>query len=151
MSAFQPIAAFQPAAASTAAAPSLFDLTERLETSLRSRHTGTTWLAEVEAKLHAYRACLHRHVLAAEGETGWLAELRDDAPRVDTLARRARRDFSGLDELAAAAMSAVRQGAEANLRDVRHDLRRLVETTRHHRGRCAQLVHEALMVDIGAG
>ena len=131
-------------------APSLFECNDRLEQSLRSRHGGDTWLAEVEAKLHAYRACLHRHVVAAEGDHGWIADLRDDQPRIEPLARRARADFAQLDALVLAAIATLRHPSRA-ARRVRHDLRQLVELTRSHRGRCARLVHEALAVDLGVG
>jgi hypothetical protein len=131
-------------------APSLFDLTERLERSLRSRHRGHTWSAEIEAKVHAYRACLQHHIAAADGEAGWISDLRDDAPRIEPLARRARIEFARLDEAAPAVLDTLRR-ADGHTRDVRHDLRQLIELTRRHRARCARLVHEALAVDIGEG
>lgn len=130
--------------------PSLFECNERLEQSLRSRHGGDTWFAEVEAKLHAYRACLHRHVMAAEGDQGWIADLREDEPRIEPLARRARADFTRLDALVLAVMATLRHPNRA-ARGVRHDLRQLVELTRRHRGRCARLVHEAFVIDLGVG
>ncbi len=131
-------------------APSLFDLTERLERSLRSRHTGQTWFSEVEAKMHAYRACLQHHVAAADGEFGWISDLRGDAPRIEPLARRARHEFRRLDDTALAVMASLRRPGRRS-REVRHDLRQLIESTRRHRARCARLVHEALAVDIGVG
>jgi hypothetical protein len=131
-------------------APSLFDLTERLERSLRSRHTGHTWFAEVEAKMHAYRACLQHHIAAADGEFGWISDLRHDAPRIEPLARRARVDFARLDDMAMGVMASL-QRTSRHGREVRHDLRQLIELTRRHRARCARLVHEALAVDIGVG
>jgi hypothetical protein len=131
-------------------APSLFDFTERLERSFRSRHSGHTWFAEVEAKMHAYRACLQHHVVAADGETGWISDLRDDSPRIEPLARRARGEFAQLDVRALAVMSTLRR-PNRQMREVRHELRQLIELTRQHRARCARLVHEALAVDIGAG
>ena len=139
----------QPAGASQDA-PSLFDLTERLERSLRSRHTGHTWFSEVEAKMHAYRACLQHHVVAADGEYGWISDLRDGSPRIEPLARRARDEFRRLDDAALGVMTSLR-GPSRRARDVRHDLRQLIELTRRHRARCARLVHEALAVDIGVG
>lgn len=128
--------------------PSLFDLTERLEHSLRSRHVGRAWLSEVEAKLHAYRACLQRHVIAAEGDRGWIAALRNDDPRMEPLARRARGDFARLDRQVLTAMATVRQPTR-QAPDIRHDVRDLIELTRHHRARCARLVHEAFVLDLG--
>ena len=128
--------------------PSLFDCNEHLDRSLRSRHLGDRWFAEVEAKLHAYRACLQRHVRAAEGERGWIASLRDAEPRVEPLARRARADFGTLDEQVLATMAALRTPWRDE-RDLRHRLRRLVDATRRHRSRCAQLVHEACSIDLG--
>ena len=132
------------------ATPSLFDCNERLAQALRSRHVGDHWIAEVEAKLHAYRACLQRHVLAADGERGWIAELRGDEPRIEPLARRARADFAQLDTQVAAAMASLRRPTSMP-REVRHDLRQLVELTRRHRARCARLVHEAFVIDLGVG
>lgn len=128
--------------------PSLFDSGERLDRSLRSRHLGERWFAEVEAKLHAYRACLQRHVRAADGDAGWITGLAVDEPRVGPLARRARADFAALDEQVLAALAAVRV-VWRDEREVRHRLRRLVDATRRHRSRCAQLVHEAMGVDLG--
>ena len=130
--------------------PSLFDYNERLAGSLHSNHADDVWRAEVEAKLHMYRACLLRHVRAADGERGWIADLRGDAPRVEPLARRARADFARLDAHVLSVMASLRHPARA-MSDVRHDLRRLIELTRRHRGRCARLVHEAWGIDLGVG
>lgn len=128
--------------------PSLFDSSEQLDRSLRSRHLGERWFAEVEAKLHAYRACLQRHVRAADGDHGWIGSLADEEPRVGPLARRARADFGALDEQLRWTLAAVR-APWRDERDVRHRLRRLVDATRRHRSRCSQLVYEATSVDLG--
>lgn len=128
--------------------PSLFECNEQLDRSLWSRHLGERWFAEVESKLHAYRACLQRHVRAADGDRGWIGSLADEEPRVEPLARRARADFGTLDEQLRWTLAAVR-APWRDEREVRHRLRRLVEATRRHRTRCAQLVHETVSVDLG--
>jgi hypothetical protein len=130
--------------------PSLFDCAERLDKALRSRRVGAPWLAEVEAKLHAYRACLRQHVIAADGERGWISELRHEAPRVESLARRTRADFAELQADVVRVIANLTMASPAT-RQVRHDIRRLVDETRRHRARCARLVHEALSVDLGVG
>jgi hypothetical protein len=132
----------------TTTMPSLFDLTDPLEHSLRSRHRGEAWFGEVEAKLHSFRASLQRHLLAAGGEDGWVAELRADEPRLDLLARRVREEITLLDHLVTTTLASLRSPGRM-ARDVRQDLHRLVETTRRHRARCQRLVHEALVVDLG--
>jgi hypothetical protein len=129
---------------------SLFELNERLDRSLRSHHVDHNWYAEVLAKLHAYRACLQRHVHAADGERGWIADLREDSPRIEPLARRMRADFARLDDLVIAALTSVR-APQRSRGDVRHAIRSLVDTTRRHRSRCSSLMHEALAVDLGVG
>jgi len=136
------------AAAAHGHGPSLFDCNEHLDRSLRSRHLGERWFAEVEAKLHAYRACMQRHVRAAEGDRGWIASLRDAEPRVEPLARRTRADFGALDEQVLATMAALRTPWRDE-RELRHRVRRLVDATRRHRSRCAQLVYETCHVDLG--
>jgi hypothetical protein len=130
--------------------PSLFELDEPLERSLRSRHRGDAWLGEVEAKLHAFRAGLHRHVVGAEGEHGWFTELRDGEPRVEPIVRRARADVAQLDHLVTTLLAGLRHPGRAT-REIRHDLLCLVRATRRHRVRCQRLVHEALTVDLGVG
>jgi hypothetical protein len=130
--------------------PSLFDLDEPLERSLRSRHRGDAWLGEVEAKLHAYRAGLQRHVVVTEGEHGWFAELRDGEPRVEPIVRRAQAEVAQLDHLVITLLAGLRHPGRTT-REIRHDLLRLVQATRRHRERCQRLVHEALIVELGVG
>lgn len=126
----------------------MFELTEPLEHSLRSSRRGEAWFGEVEATLHAFRAGLQRHLMAADGDTGWVAELRDGEPRLELLARRVRQDIELLDHLVTTTLASLRHPGRA-AREVRRDLHRLVETTRRHRSRCQRLVHEALVVDLG--
>jgi hypothetical protein len=111
------------------------------------------WRTEVVRALHALSAAIAEQEQTYDDPTGLLAELALEHPRLRTWNRQLRRQWHDLAPAAEAFADELAEADDAawNAADTRERLRWLLTSLHHHRAREADLVFEALSVDLGAG
>jgi hypothetical protein len=125
---------------------------EALETALAAPVPGrvTDWWAVVVDCLAQLRVALQRHIVEAEADSGLLAQVLTDAPRLANAVNRLRQDHVEMVRAVDALVSrpAPTSDDSAAIRDA--GLALLGRLARHrHRG--ADLLYEAYSVDVGSG
>jgi len=109
------------------------------------------WQADIVDALRQLEPALRQQQASYEDPTSLLAEIGQEHPRLRTWVRQLHRQWS---ELAANAQSLREQLEQAeepawDYADVRERLHALLKALHHHRAREADLVFEALSVDLG--
>jgi hypothetical protein len=126
-----------------------------LESMAGSAATGReqAWRTEVVAALLALSDAIAEQQLSYDDPAGLLAELAVEHPRLRTWIRQLRRQWHDLAATTTALADRLSEADDAawNPADVREQLRWLMTALHHHRAREADLVFEALTVDLGVG
>ena len=109
------------------------------------------WQADIVEALRQLEPALRQQQTSYEDPTSLLAEIAQEHPRLRTWVRQLHRQWS---ELAANTQSLREQLEQAeepawDYADVRERLNTLLKALHHHRAREADLVFEALSVDLG--
>jgi DNA repair ATPase RecN len=111
------------------------------------------WQSDVVDALRHIEAALQQQQASYEDPTSLLAEIAQEQPRLRTWVRQLHRQWA---ELAASAQTLRQQleqpdDAPWNYADLRERLNALLKALHHHRVREADLVFEALSIDLGVG
>lgn len=111
------------------------------------------WRSRVVQALRDLAEAIAEQERTYDDPTGLLAELALEHPRLRTWVRQLRRQWQELATTTGVLAERLSEADEAawNPADVREQLRWLMTSLHHHRAREADLVFEALTVDLGAG
>jgi len=111
------------------------------------------WHAEVLEAIRQLAASLSYQERSYDDPANLLAEIAQEHPRLRTWVRQLRRQWHELAATAESLVERLDQADEAawNFADIREQLRWLITALHHHRAREADLVFEALNVDLGIG
>jgi archaellum component FlaC len=109
------------------------------------------WQSEIIDALRQLESALQQQQASYQDPTSLLAEIAQEQPRLRTWVRQLQRQWS---ELAANTHTLREQLEHAdeppwNYADLREQLRALLKALQHHRAREADLVFEALSIDLG--
>jgi hypothetical protein len=111
------------------------------------------WRAEIVQALQSLSEAIAEQERTYDDPAGLFTELALEHPRLRTWIRQLRRQWQELAATTAALAGRLSEADDAawNPADVREQLRWLMTSLHHHRAREADLVFEALTVDLGAG
>jgi hypothetical protein len=111
------------------------------------------WRSQVVQALRDLADAIGEQERTYDDPTGLLAELALEHPRLRTWVRQLRRQWQELAAMTGALAERLSEADEAawSPADVREQLRWLMTSLHHHRAREADLVFEALTVDLGSG
>jgi hypothetical protein len=111
------------------------------------------WSERVHDALIELAATFERHIAVTEGDTGFLAEIRDHSPRLINAIERLRAEHERIRDELSSTLSHIRRlpahAAEEDVESLRAHVTELVADLVRHRQHGADLVWEAHAVDIG--
>ncbi|MGZ4590341.1 MAG: hemerythrin domain-containing protein [Actinomycetes bacterium] len=124
---------------------------QELETALAAPLTGRPdeWLRQVLAAVVFIRQAFEAHIAITEDADGLFNQVLADAPRLEPLVRRLRREHEDISAALATAEQELRTAEQAELERAREELTATLAEISRHRQRGADLLYEAYEVDIG--
>ncbi len=131
----------------------VLDAVAAVEAALAAPAAGAGWRDDLRTALVELHATLQDHVEETEGPDGFLARVRDDAPRLSNQVTRLIGEHAELTELSTKLVDRLdgvaleRMSEEAGA--VRDDALQLLAAVVRHRQRGADLIYEAYQVDVG--
>lgn len=124
-----------------------------VEAALAAPVGGATWRENLRAALVALHVTLREHIDETEGPTGFLARVRDDAPRLAHQVDRLIGEHVELGDLSTKLIERIDGVALERTTDearaLRDDALQLLAGMVRHRQRGADLIYEAYQVDVG--
>ena len=131
----------------------VLDATAAVEAALAAPAGGATWRDDLRAALLTLHGTLQDHVEETEGPDGFLARVRDEAPRLSRQVDRLIGEHTELGDLSTKVIERLDGVALERTADeaaaVRDDALQLLAGVVRHRQRGADLVYEAYHVDVG--